>query len=38
VPVHVLIIFLLRYLNFRRMTETLSACFPVPFAWSAACG
>ena len=38
VPVTLLIIFLLLYLNFRRLTETLIVMLSLPFALSAACG
>ena len=38
VPITVLIIFLLLYLNFRRVTESLIVMLSVPFARSAGCG
>jgi Cu(I)/Ag(I) efflux system membrane protein CusA/SilA len=38
IPITLLTIFLLLYLNFRRITETLIVMLSVPSRWSAACG
>jgi Cu(I)/Ag(I) efflux system membrane protein CusA/SilA len=38
IPITLLTIFLLLYLNFRRITETLIVMLSVPSRWSVACG